>query len=363
MIENEQDKFLNQIPKNSKIALWGTGVAALGLKKVLFEKRNDVKVRFFIDTFKTGEVDSLKIYAPESLSYLQDEIDLIILTSFSGECVIKIILREYTNKKYLTLDADFFKTPLPEKNIEVLKILETNQDEEIYKMVARAIYSKDFSQVKHYIHQKYNCDYSLEHEYFDFINKDSVKTAIDGGANNGSHILLFKENFKNLKKVYSFDPLWSEFKSENIEAVVKDKGWSEVFELGLWNKKESLTFVKNGAGSHITGSKSDSTDRFETTTINTISLDEFVQEQKIEKVDFIKLDIEGAEMNALKGAQSTILKDRPQMAISIYHSKADYSDIALYLNEILTDYIFKIGHYGITNCGSCLYAIPKELYT
>jgi hypothetical protein len=49
------------------------------------------------------------------------------------------------------------------------------------------------------------------------------------------------------------------------------------------------------------------------------TIDKLTAELKLERVDFIKMDIEGAEVRALNGARETIARDRPRMSISVYH--------------------------------------------
>jgi hypothetical protein len=58
----------------------------------------------------------------------------------------------------------------------------------------------------------------------------------------------------------------------------------------------------------------------------------------LEKVTFIKMDVEGAELNALKGAEKTILKDKPKLAICIYHSNEDMVCIAEYIHNLAPEY-------------------------
>ena len=58
---------------------------------------------------------------------------------------------------------------------------------------------------------------------------------------------------------------------------------------------------------------------FNSITVPTISIDEFCQKNNISKVNFIKLDIEGSERFALKGATETLKKFRPLLTISGYH--------------------------------------------
>lgn len=72
--------------------------------------------------------------------------------------------------------------------------------------------------------------------------------------------------------------------------------------------------------------------------VKTISIDTFVEENKIDKVDFIKMDIEGAEVSALTGAARTIKKYKPKLAISVYHKWDDLLVIPQLIHEIRDDY-------------------------
>ena len=74
------------------------------------------------------------------------------------------------------------------------------------------------------------------------------------------------------------------------------------------------------------------------------------------------MDIEGAELPALKGGINTIITDRPQLAISIYHSFSDFINIPIWMYENLKDYTFRLGHYHSITSETVIYAIPDELY-
>ena len=78
-----------------------------------------------------------------------------------------------------------------------------------------------------------------------------------------------------------------------------------------------------------------------------------------EKITFIKMDVEGAEMSALKGAEKTIARDKPKLAISIYHSNEDMVRIAEYIHGLVPEYKLYVGqHMLFPSCGeTVLYAV------
>ena len=84
-----------------------------------------------------------------------------------------------------------------------------------------------------------------------------------------------------------------------------------------------------------------------------IRLDEFL---KGERVTLMKMDIEGAEYDALKGAEYIIKTQKPRLAISIYHDKNHIVDIPALLLSFRSDYKFYIRHYSLLSNETVLYA-------
>jgi hypothetical protein len=68
------------------------------------------------------------------------------------------------------------------------------------------------------------------------------------------------------------------------------------------------------------------------------TIDKMVEELRLPKVDFIKMDIEGAEQKAIAGAKKTIAAYRPRMALCIYHVQGDEVMVPKLVTGIAADY-------------------------
>lgn len=74
-----------------------------------------------------------------------------------------------------------------------------------------------------------------------------------------------------------------------------------------------------------------------------------------ERVDFIKADIEGSEMDMLDGAKAVIVRDKPLLAISIYHRAGDFYRIAIFLKKLVPEYKFSIRQHSLNMVETVLY--------
>lgn len=87
------------------------------------------------------------------------------------------------------------------------------------------------------------------------------------------------------------------------------------------------------------------------------SLDSLVWDGTVPRVDFLKMDIEGSELEALEGAVSTIKRFRPRLAISIYHHAKDYYRVPEFIEKLRVGYRMYIANYTISDGETILYAI------
>ena len=94
--------------------------------------------------------------------------------------------------------------------------------------------------------------------------------------------------------------------------------------------------------------------------VQVTTLDTFVGQAGLARVDFLKMDIEGAEFDALLGARETLRRWRPRLALSVYHHVADLARIANWLAGLDLGYRLFLDHYTIHHEEAVLYALPPD---
>jgi len=190
------------------------------------------------------------------------------------------------------------------------------------------------------------------------IKVEAGDYVIDGGSCWGDATLFFAHEVGATGKVYSF-----EFVPENLEILTRNLHMNkelalrvEIIQRALWSTSgEQLSYSYNGPGSCVREGNVGELEK----TIAAITIDDFVAEQNILKVDFIKMDIEGAELRAIHGAGQTIERHKPKLAISLYHNLSDFVNIPAYLASLGVDYEYYIDHFTIHEAETVLFAKPR----
>ena len=366
------ENFVSNIKTDSKIVIWGCGNAGKLLFNYINENRKDINIVYFVDTFIVGEFQGIEIIQPQFLKNKKQEFDLVVLATRKYLHAHTVLL-EYLECEYLAISdkleqesRKLFANPNMNK---VEKIFLEQEDKDLYNIVCNFRLGGSPKDIQEYAYKRHQVlieepIYNFNAQYQEFINKDAIKTVIDGGFYDGIHTFVFKKEFKNLEHIYAFEPIYEIVKNNVFDVLLKEIKELEIVPLGLWDCDTKLSFMLNLAGSHVLQQKQNNIKEDKLVTINVTSISKFKKDRNIEKIDFIKLDIEGAELTVIKACEELILKDRPQIAISIYHSVDDLVEIPLYLHKILKDqkYVFRLGHYSARCWETVLYAIPKELY-
>lgn len=193
-------------------------------------------------------------------------------------------------------------------------------------------------------------------QYFDYeyMHLSSNETFIDGGCYDCETLNEFiKAVNGNYSKIISFEPDYANYHKCTKFIQSNKLHNTTVINAALWCKDTTLSF----AGDNSVYSKIVDSPNVKGKTIPAVTIDTCC---KNENVSFIKMDIEGAELNALKGAEKTIQKHKPKLAICIYHKLEDIIDIEMYLMKIVPQYKFGIRHYTDHAFETVLYAFIPE---
>ena len=372
----KEKDFIDKIPQNCKVALFGAGTVGKIIQSYIQEERPDINIICYIDSFITGNIDGIKIYNIKEIENIKNQFELLVITTRT-ELPHNLTLFKYFDIDNILIPTSVEKCCREKKLIPLIEkasqIFSSEEDKILYKNLTKLWFEGSSSKIEDYVEKKHNIHKqgptrNYLKQYLEYINYDAIETIIDAGVCNGIQFFSYKKLFKNLKTIYGFEPMYDKFKNEIFDYFLTKINEIKIIDKGLWKKPEKLTFVETTnmpSASYIKNTraikKSKTTDNI--TEIETTTIDIFKIENNIAKVDFIKMDIEGSELPALKGGEQTILSDRPQLAISIYHSIHDFVEIPLYLHQLLQDkdYTFHIGHYSPKIHETVLYAIPNEL--
>lgn len=172
---------------------------------------------------------------------------------------------------------------------------------------------------------------------------------VDGGAYIGDTILEFVSQTKEkFGAIYSF-----EYEATNYETLCENvkkfperlQEKIETFQCGIWDKKEVgwCEYLGESDGTQLMGEDNKSL-KAEQCLLD--KLDDVLKERK---VTVLKMDIEGAEIQGLMGAQNIIKNQKPKLAICLYHRPEDLWQIPLLIHKIRPDYKMVIKHHSKEN--------------
>jgi len=145
---------------------------------------------------------------------------------------------------------------------------------------------------------------------------------------------------KKAKMVYAFEPGKNEAVALSENKRLNNCNNIKIIPKAVSDKTERVKLILLGVSSHYLVSK-DNRDK-KAVDVQTISIDEFVKEENLERVDFIKMDIEGSEEKALLGAKETLRNFRTKLAISIYHKFSDFYKLPLLIKRLNLDYKIRV---------------------
>lgn len=196
-------------------------------------------------------------------------------------------------------------------------------------------------------------------QYFEneIINFDKITTFVDLGMYTGDTIIKFSNYCKNEEcEIWGFEPdrdLYNQAKG-----TLEKAGLRNVHLVPLATSDEDgVTTVNSSLGEMQSIASVDwNNNDASCNTFETCKLDTFFKDAK-KKIDFIKMDIEGAEMPTLVGGSLLLKRTLPIIAVCVYHKREDLLEITNFIKALSSDYQIYLRHYSDNQTETVCYAI------
>ena len=235
------------------------------------------------------------------------------------------------NNNYAAL---YYKAETLKKHIDDFIWLYNKLNDYTSKKILFAVlnnwYQFDFATLKDCMHNSFKHYFDL-----DLIPYSKFETFVDLGAYTGDTSLDFINTYNNYKKIYCYEI------TKETTAILKNT-LSNFDNITYKNKavldKNQTLYLKESTVNASANQISDTG----TIEVEAVSLDNDI----LEKIDILKMDIEGAEYQALIGAENHIRNDSPKLLISVYHNNDDLWRIPKLIDEYNKNYNFYLRYYG-----------------
>jgi FkbM family methyltransferase len=303
----------------------------------LFKKYFDEKKHFFINSLNENKDKIDKIFSLYELLADQYSKDLLIK-------VLSCHLYGHFNVKMSLNNQSYWKERKELENyIEGNEKIQTAPDFYLQKFnLKKAGYPIQLFYFPLGIHNTF-----ILQQYLYKPQKIGVKNGdfvIDAGGCYGDTALYFAFKAGKTGRVFTFEfiPANLAKMKTNLALNPELKPNIEICPNPVWENSQTKMHYKDGnTGSHVSMESFKDEDGI----VESVSIDDYVTKNNVSKIDFIKMDIEGAELKALKGAENTIKKFKPRLAIALYHNLNDFSEIPQYIQSLGMNYRFYIDHF------------------
>lgn len=344
----EMEIIKEQAAGGKSIILFGAGNC--GHIVYRFLEKEGVAITAFCDNRSAGSIDeetNIRIIGVEELT--ADLKRFFIVITVADQSAYQKIYEQlmklgFDRNQCLFMENYIERIPVDflvknrEKYKKVFDLLADEKSREIYiERIKRVFLLSDISHVMA----------PVEEQYFDeIVALTEQEVFVDCGAYIGDTAMEFIQRVNGkYRQIYMFEAEAS--KSGQIQVNLVPHQY-KLYPYGVWSENKMLYFDANGS------SASKVSDKEKGIQVEAVALDNVEFE---ETPTFIKMDIEGAEKEALLGARNMISEYHPKLAICVYHKWEDLFELPLLIKEIYPEYRLYIRHYSDHFAETVCYAI------
>lgn len=338
---NGQSGELKQI-KNYRNILYNSKLVNKILHSNSFFKfAFDTKIgKFLTAFFRKGENQDLytvsaleKSYSIDFITYILKNNPLIPFNLFNSSD--RQILESFIQNKFITA---FFEK-VNKSRLFSLNDLKRQRNYQVFSQKNKARLKKgnwiycEFNSVLNHFEQ----GIFIEKYGLNLIkNRSKLRNSIivDAGAFIGDSTFILNREL-NPKKIIAIEPDLNNFRKLLINLKLNNMINVDSLKIAVGERREKKSIVRSGTSSAylIEG-------KYQKGEIDVTTIDNIISQMKINQVGLIKLDIEGYELAAIKGAKKTIKKYKPVLLISLYHKGQDFFEIPSLIKKWVPSYTF-----------------------
>lgn len=359
-------EYVEHMMDKQSIIIWGTGRSGQMLYRLLEKFDVTDKVKYFSDNDRNKwqqKLYGLTILSPEKLvqyTTATTDVSIIIASEFVASIEQQLlslgIAKSQLDTRGHSLTKDYFTfqeaTPFEiihshyESFEKVYSYLEDAHSKDLYISLLNSKIALDNKFLR-------GLSSPSEDQYFEqgLIKLGEHEVFCDCGSFNGDTLRTFANlTRRKYNKYIAIEADKQNYADllQNIEDYKYDH--VQTYNVACWHERTTLSFQPELTAGRVTSEG--------LIQVQADALDNMLED---EEVTFIKMDIEGAEEMALKGAKKTIQRHKPVLAICIYHDLEDYYKLPLYIKELDPDYRLYIRHYkDMVDVETVCYAIPID---
>lgn len=332
---------------DKKIVLYGMGDGAEKIKAVLDAREIPVADIMASDEFVRGH--SFLGYRVKKLSEIEEQFgeDFLILVCF-GSQIPEVMEHIYEIGKKHELFAP--NVPVAGEGLFDLAFAKEHRDEmlTVHKMLADNKSREVFEGVVRYKlsgNLKYLRDVETPpEEKFYLLDIGTDEVYVDLGAYDGDTMVEFlNETSMQFQRLYAMEPNVYSYRKMKRRLYMIGSALMECYNCGAWNEDTAFTFdMRKGRGSRVVKNDKNPMNSARYREVKMMKTDTMLRGAP---ATYIKIDVEGAEREALEGAAKTVADFKPKLNIALYHRNEDMFSLPLMISKMNRKYKLYMRHH------------------
>lgn len=339
-----------------KLIFFGAGL--LGKAEYMMFQNEGVQADFFCDNNKNlwGKVitDNKICLSPGRLVEMDDMVIFITLgkayealEQLNSMSLSSMEIYQYPMLSFEKMHNNHFeysKEEICEKLKKMFDLLEDEQSKEAAYWQVRSWFADSAE-----LNSMFFKDIMVGDGYVpkDIFPEMREQVIIDCGTYDGDTYRYLKAKGVTWQKYVGFEMDRKNYEQflEKVEGQ-EERASLQLYNAGVGDKEETVSYFNGLTGSKIGEHGSENS--------WIVLIDKVIEDSDV--VSYLKMDIEGAEMAALRGGNKTIQRCRPKCAICAYHQPSDLWEIPIYLKELVPEYKVYFRHHDYIHSDIICYA-------